>query len=127
MDDSDHHASDFPPSQDHAHTQMHAQQEEGHLSHKKQKANITRNTNTLTEDDVQELVNAVAKVAQDNLASLRTQQLNIATKVEGHLNKLIEAIQDVKATMEAKTYGVDPSVPLVTPTLVPPIRVLIQR
>ena len=55
------------------------------------------------------------------------QQVNIATQVEGHLNKLIEAIQDVKATVEAETYGVDPSIPLVTPDLGPPIKVTIQR
>ena len=29
--------------------------------------------------------------------------------------------------MEAKTYGVDPSVPLITSTLVLPIKVLIQN
>ena len=85
------------------------------------------NTNTLTKDYVQELDNAVAKVTQDNLASLRTQQINIATQVEGHLNKLIKAIQDVKATVEADTYGVDPSIPLVTLELVSPIKVMIQR
>ena len=83
--------------------------------------------NTLTEDDLQKHVDVVAKVAQDNLTSLRTQQLNIATQVEGHLNKLIEAIQDVKITMEAETYGVDPSVLLVTPLLVSSIKVVIQR
>ena len=55
------------------------------------------------------------------------QKVNIASQVKGHLNKLIEAIQDVKATVEAETYGVDPNVPLVTPTLVPPITVVIQR
>ena len=55
------------------------------------------------------------------------QQLNIATKVEGRLNKLIEVIQDVKATVEANKYGVDPSIPLVEPALVPPIKVVIQR
>ena len=56
------------------------------------------------------------------------QQLNIATQVQHHINKLTEAIQDVKATMpEAETYGVDPSILLVTPALVPPIKVVIQR
>ena len=66
-------------------------------------------------------------VAQDNLASLRMQQLNIASQVEGHLNKLVEAIQDVKATIEAETYGVDPSIPLATLALVSPIKVTIRR
>ena len=68
------------------------------------------NTNTLIEDDLQEIINVVAKFVQDNIPSLRTQQLNIATQVQDHLNKLTEAIQDVKSTMEAKTYGVDSSI-----------------
>ena len=55
------------------------------------------------------------------------QQLNIPTQVEGNLNKLIESIQDVKATVEAQTYGVDPSIQLVTPTLMLPIKVVIYR
>ena len=59
--------------------------------------------------------------------SMKMQQVNIATQVEGHLNKLIEAIHDVKATVEAETYDVDPSIPLVTPPLVFPIKVMIQR
>ena len=58
---------------------MHVQQEEGHSSHKKQKADKTMNTNTLTEDDLQELANVFAKVMQDNLASLNMQQVNIAS------------------------------------------------
>ena len=65
----------------------------------------------MTKDDVEELIATVAKVVQDNLASLNTQQANIAKKVGDHLNKLIDAINEVKATVEAKTYGVDPNVP----------------
>ena len=76
---------------------------------------------------MQEFADVVAKFVQDNITSLRMQQLHIATQVEGHLNKLIEAIQDVKATVEAETYGIDPSIPLVTPELVPPIKGVIQR
>ena len=81
----------------------------------------------MTEDDLQELVDTVAKVTQDNLATLRMRQLNIATQFECHLNKFIEAIQDVKAIMEAETYGIDPSILLVKLPLVPPIKVVIQR
>ena len=97
------------------------------MSCKKHKADRTLNMNTLNEDDLQELANVVAKVTQDNFASLNMQQVNIATQVEGHLNKLIEPIQDVKAIVEVETYGVDPSIPLVTPKLVLPVRVVIQR
>ena len=94
---------------------------------KKQNVGRTTNTNTLNEDDLQELVDVVAKVAQYNLASLNMHQVNIATQVKGHLNKLIEAIHDVKGTVEAETCGVDPSIPLVIPALVPPIKVMIHR
>ena len=40
---------------------------------------------------------------------------------------MIEAIQVVKAIVEAMTYGFDHSIPLVTQVLVPPIKVTIQR
>ena len=106
---------------------MHVQQEEGQLSRKNHKSDRMVNTNTLTEDDPQELANIVAKFVQDNLANLRMQQLNIATQVQDHLIKLIEALQDVKGTVEAETYCVDPNVSLVTPALVSSIKVVIQR
>ena len=43
-----------------------------------------------------------------------------------HLNKLIKVISDVKAIVEAETYGVDPNIQVVAPILVPPIMVTIQ-
>ena len=45
------------------------------------------------------------------------QQVSIANQVQDHL----------KDTLEAETYGAYPRMPLVTPTLVPPIKVLIQK
>ena len=53
--------------------------------------------------------------------------MSIATQVQDHLNKLTVAINDIKDTVEAKTYGFGPSVPLITPMLVPSIKVLIQK
>ena len=47
-------------------------------------------------------------------------------QVAEHLNKLIEAINDIKATVKAETYDVDPSISLVTPELVPPIKLQIH-
>ena len=47
-------------------------------------------------------------------------------QVTEHLNKLTEAINDVKDIFEPKTYAMDPNVPLVTPELVPPIKVEIH-
>ena len=43
------------------------------------------------------------------------------------MNKLIEDINEIKATVEADTYGVDANIPLATPELVPPIKVNILR
>ena len=85
------------------------------------------NTTILTKDELQELANVVKKVLQVNLSDIRAQEVKIASQVQDHLNKLTVAINDIKDTVEAKTYGIDPSVPLVTPTLVPPIKVLIQK
>ena len=81
----------------------------------------------MTEDDVQELENVVAEVAKKSLKVLNMQQENVVGQVSEHLNKLIEAINDVKATIEAETYGMDPNVPLVTQELVSPIKVQIHR
>ena len=53
--------------------------------------------------------------------------MSIANQVQDHLNKLTVDDNDAKDTVEVETYGVDPSMPLVAPTLVPPIKVLIQK
>ena len=51
----------------------------------------------------------------------------MTNKITEHINQITEAINKVKTTIEAETYSVDPSIPLVTPELVPPIKVEIQR
>ena len=65
-------------------------------------------------------------VAKRILKGLRTQQMQVEKKVTEHLNKLIDAINNVKTTVEAETYGVYPSIPLVTPELVSLIKVEID-
>ena len=52
--------------------------------------------------------------------------MNVADQVSKNLNKLIDAINDVKTTVEAETYVVDPNLSLVIPELVPPIKVQIH-
>ena len=42
------------------------------------------------------------------------------------MNKLIKAINEVKATVKDETYGVDPNVQVFPPQLVFPIKVTIQ-
>ena len=39
---------------------------------------------------------------------------------------MVDSINEVKATIEAETYGMDPNVPLVVPELVPSIKVKIH-
>ena len=68
----------------------------------------------------------VAKVSKDNLAILKMRQVIIADQVGNHLTKLVDAINEVKAIVEAETYGVDPNVPLVTLELVSLFKVGIQ-
>ena len=69
------------------------------------------------------LEDVVAKVTKDSLPVQKTQEVNIADQVGNHLTKLVDTINEVKAIVEAETYGMDPSVPLVTPELVSPIKV----
>ena len=57
---------------------------------------------------------------------MKMQQVSIAYQVGNHLTKLVDAINEVKAVVEAETYGMDPSVPLVTLELVLLIKVQIQ-
>ena len=97
-------------------TQAKTQQQEPRSWHKKRKAVKDANMSTLIEDDVHDISTAIAKVTQDNLTSLKTHQVGIVDQVKIHLNKLIEAINEVKATMEADTYGVDPNINALTTT-----------
>ena len=53
--------------------------------------------------------------------------MSIATQVQDHFNKLTVSINDIKDIVEAETYGIDPSMPLFTLKLVPPIKVLIHE
>ena len=77
----------------------------------------------MNEEDICTIVEVVAMVIRDSLVILKTQQLSIADQVGNHLTKLVDAINEVKFTVEVETYGMDPIVPLVTPELVPPIKV----
>ena len=83
------------------------------------------NTDTLTEDDICTLVDAIARVPKKILEVLNTQQENLDGQAAKHLNNLIESINEVKTIVEAETYGMDPNIPLVTQELVSPIKVQI--
>ena len=49
--------------------------------------------------------------------------MRLTDQLDEHVSQLKEAINKFKATIEAETYGMDPSIPLVTPELVSPIKV----
>ena len=87
------------------------------------KASKTDNTNTLTKEDICTIAEVIVAIARDSLFVLKTQQVSIANQVGNHLTKLVDAINEVKATIEAETYGMYPSAPLVTPKLVALIKV----
>ena len=59
------------------------------------------NTDTFTEDDIRALLDAVAEVTKKILEVLNTQQENVVGQVTEHLNKLIDAINDIKTIVEA--------------------------
>ena len=79
----------------------------------------------MTEEDIHTVAEAVAAVARNSLATLRMQQESVVDQVLKNLNQLVEAINDFKATVEDETYGMDPSISLVMPDLVLPIKITI--
>ena len=77
----------------------------------------------LADKDINWFSNSIAEVAKSILKWISKKQLQLTNKLTKHINQLIEAINKFKATIEAETYGMDPSIPLVTPELVLPIKV----
>ena len=126
MGSSDRSDSESTPSQENIPTQKKMQQQGREPLHKKRKDNKIDNIDTLTEEDICMLTKSIAAVSKDSLAALKTEQVSIADQFGNHLNKLVDAINEVKATIEAEIYGMDPNVPLVTPELVELIKVRIQ-
>ena len=47
-------------------------------------------------------------------------------KVEEHINTLTDAINEVRNTVEAENYNVDPTDALVTPLLLPRVKIEVQ-
>ena len=79
--------------------------------HKKRKADKSANTVSLAQDDISLLCDAIADVAKSSLKGVSKKQLQLTSELAEHVNQLIEAINKVKATFKAETYGVDPSIP----------------
>ena len=63
------------------------------------------------------LSDAIAKVAKSSLKGIGKKQLWLTEKQAEHINMLIEAINEVRHTVEAETYDMDPSDQLVTPLM----------
>ena len=88
-----------------------AQEEVQQHPHKKRKADKSANTVSLAQDDISLLCDAIAEVAKFSLKGVRKKQLQLTSELAEHVNQLIEAINKVKATFKAETYGVNPSIP----------------
>ena len=69
------------------------------------------------------LADAVAEVAKKILEVLNTQREKVVGQFVEHLNNLTNSINEVKSTIKAKAYDMDPNVPLVTPELVMLIKI----
>ena len=66
------------------------------------------------------------EVTKSIFKNLSKKQLRLNDKLADHINQLTDALNEVKRTIEAETYGVDPNIPLVTLELVLSIKVEIQ-
>ena len=64
-------------------------------------------TINLDKEDMGLLADTIVEVVKNNLEGLTTQHMQVANKIGEHVNKLTEAINEVKTTLEAKTYGID--------------------
>ena len=49
--------------------------------------------------------------------------MQVAKKIIEHVNKIIEAINEVKTNVEVETYGIDPEDTLVVPLLFSPLKI----
>ena len=52
--------------------------------------------------------------------------MRLTNKLEEHINTLTEAINEVLNMIESETYGMDPSDALVTPLLLPLVKIEVQ-
>ena len=72
------------------------------------------------------LSEVITKVAQSSLKGIGKKQMRLTNKLVEHINTLTEAINEVQNTVEADTYGVDPSDTLVTPLQLSSVKIKVQ-
>ena len=77
----------------------------------------------ITKEDLTLLSEAVAEVAEKNLGKIVSKKTNWTASITTKVNRLAETVAEVHDTMQAETYGVDPTDTLVTPVLLPPLRI----
>ena len=53
--------------------------------------------------------------------------MQVATKIAEHVNKLTEAIHEVKTIIKDETYGIDIGDTLATPLFFPPFKLVLQE
>ena len=63
------------------------------------------------------------EAVQTSLKHISRKQTHLTNKITTHVNKLIEAINQVWGKVEAETHGDDPTDTLEIPILFPPLKV----
>ena len=80
-------------------------------------------TFNLANEDINLLSDSIAEVAKYSLKGISKKHLQLTNNIIEHMNQLIEAVNEAKATIKDETYGVDPSIPSATLDLVLPIKI----
>ena len=65
----------------------------------------------------------IIEFVQSSLKSIGKTKMQLTNKLEQHINTLTEAINEVRHIVEAETYDVDPNGTLVTPLLLPLVKI----
>ena len=81
------------------------------------------NTINLADEDIGLLADRVTEVEKSSFKGISKQQMCLTNKLTNHVNKLTEAINEVKITIEAEAYGVDPNSTLEELLLFSPLKI----
>ena len=101
-----------------------AREKEQHKpKHKKRKARKNANIVSLDGEDITMIADAAAGVAHTSLKSISRKYTPLTNKITTHVNRLTEAINEVRRVVEAETHGADLADTLETPLLLPPLKV----
>ena len=77
----------------------------------------------IEEEDLTLLREEVTEITDFTLGDITRKKTNWATSLSAQVTRLEEDVIEVRDTVQAKTYGVDPLDTLVTLVLLPPLRI----